>query len=277
MIKSIYFPGKEYATKELLFADLRVNASRIIETKKADVQKSFEKGFIFDGFLLPGADDVTKVGPHMKDGYIYAVINTTNYLDSHQDVHFPSLWNKSIKDNAGKLYYVADHEIKLNTVIAWPEDVNAMVKTVPWAFVGKSYEGNTEALIYEIDKTKIVNKTAAQIIAEKRPVQNSVRMMYVKIKLAMNSDNPLDAEAKTYFDTRINEIANKQDALDLGYFFGVEEAKIIKEGSMVINGSNDATPIRQKYFEPVDTTQTTIEPPGGTQKTETIFINPNFY
>ncbi len=42
--------------------------------------------------------------------------------------------------------------------------------------------------------------------------------------------------------------------MENGYFFGVEEAKIILEGSMVIRGSNDATPIRQKLDEAVSDT-----------------------
>ena len=246
MILCKQFPDKEFASKEEVFTELRKNAAKIITLKKAQIQKSYLKGNAFNGFLIDLKDDAAKVGPQMKDGFIYPVINTTNYMDSHDDCHFPGIWKRTVNDQAGKIYYVTNHDLEIGDIIAWPEDVNMMVKTVPWSFVGKDYQGSTEALIYEIDKAKITNEDALDIIDKKRPVQNSVRMQYVTIKLAMNSENKDDITYKTYWDARIDEIANKDVAIEQGYFFGVEEAKIICEGSMVIKGSNDATPIRQK-------------------------------
>lgn len=270
MIICKQFPDKTFTTKEEVFAELRENAEKIIALKKAPTDKSITTQVTF---LAKGLDTV-KVGPQMKDGFCYPVINTTKYMDSHDDVHFDGIWNKSIKEQQGKLFYVADHTVSIDNVIAWPEDVNAMVKSVPWSFIGENFEGNTEALIFEIDKTKIVHPKALQIINEKRRVQNSVRMQYVKIKMAMNSDAKEDIEYKTYFDSRINDIANKEKAIEQGYFFGVEEAKIVTEGSMVIFGSNGATPIRQKNEDAGDTTSEIIEPPLAL-KTVTQFINPN--
>ena len=278
MIKSIYFPGKEFANKEQLFAALKVECEKIIALKKAEIHKSFFKGYPSDGFLLKDATDASKVGPHMKSGYIYPVINTTRYMDSHDDVHLDGLWDRSAKEQQGKLYYVADHKIEVGKIIAWPEDVLVMVKSIPWSFVGKDFEGNTEALIYEIAKDKIAMGEAKDIIEQKRPVQNSVRMQYVTIKLGMNSDSKDHVEYKAYFDKHINTIANKNVAEERGYFFGVEEAKIVKEGSMVILGSNDATTIRQK--DGVDTLASDEhknEPVVHTTQKETTFINPNLY
>ena len=270
MITCKQFPDKTFATKEEVFAELRENAERIIALKKAPTDKSINTQVTF---LNKGGDTI-KIGPQMKDGFCYPVINTTKYMDSHDDVHFDGIWTKSIKEQQGKLFYVADHTVSIDNVIAWPEDVNAMVKSVPWSFIGENYTGNTEALIFEIDKAKIVHPKALQIINEKRRVQNSVRMQYVKVKLAMNSDAKDDVESKAYYDSRINDIANKDVAEAQGYFFGVEEAKIVTEGSMVIFGSNGATPIRQKIDDAGDTTSETIEPPLAL-KTVTQFINPN--
>ena len=71
---------------------------------------------------------------------------------------------------------------------------------------------------------------------------------------------------KSYFDSRINLIANKEVALEQGYFFGVEEAKINKEGSLVLQGSNDATEIiYHDDNEPLGGTQSKIEPDKSTQ------------
>lgn len=259
MIYCKYFPDKKFATKNEVFAELRKHEKIIIGAKKAGVFKSYEKIDYSLGFMLKTADvEIGKTGPQMKDGFIYPVINTTRYMDMHDDVHFDGLWNKSVKEQQGKLYYVADHEIKVNSIIAWPGDVKVMTKSIPWSFVGKDYPGNTEALIYEIDKKNIVHEKAREIIDEKRPVQNSVRMMYMKIQLGMDSGRKDDAQYKAYYDSKIGDIVNREVVEEQGYFFGVEEAKIIKEGSMVIFGSNDATTIGQKndiHIEPLLSTQ----------------------
>lgn len=279
MIKSAYFPGKEFATKQELFSALRNNVEKIISLKKMEIYKSLYKGYSTDSFLFKDLAETVKVGPHMKDNYIYPVINTTRYMDSHDDVHLDGIWDRSVKEQQGKLFYVADHSIEIGKIIAWPEDVTAMVKTIPWTFVGKDYTGSAEALIYEINKEKIVMDAAKQIITEKRPVQNSVRMQYVTIKMGMNSDAKEDIEYRAYYDKHVNTIVNKEVAEARGYFFGIEEAKIIKEGSMVILGSNDATAIRQK--EEIGTTVSTEHKSESAaqvaQKTKTIFINPNLY
>lgn len=271
MIKSSQFPDKTFASKDELFAELRANADKIIKCKTSEIYKSIEKGVHFNGFITRVNDTESKAGPHMKDGYCYPVINTTKYLDSHDDVHLDGIWNKSAKEQNGKLFYVADHEIKTNTIIAWPDDVNVMVKSVPWSWVGKDYPGNTEALIYEINKSAIVNATAKDIIENKRPVQGSVRMQYVKVSMALNSTAKEDIVYKANWDKWIGEIANADVAHEQGYFFAVEEAKIVKEGSMVPFGSNDATPIQQRKEGAGDTTPEHIEPVEPTTHKESIF------
>lgn len=277
MITCKQFPDKQFTSKADVFAELRKNAEKIIALKKAETQKSFEKGSI-TGFITDLKNEALKVGPQMKDGFIYPVINTTNYLDSHDDVHFPGIWKRTVSDQAGKIHYVTDHELKVCSIIAWPADVNMMLKSVPWSFVGKDYPGNTEALIFEINRDVITDEDVIDIITKKRPVQNSVRMQYVTIKLAMNSDHKDDITYKTYWDAKIDEIANKDVAIEQGYFFGVEEAKIINEGSMVIKGSNDATPIRQKEEAGTTTSdEHKTEPENPSTQNVTKFINPNLY
>lgn len=278
MIKSHYFPEKTFATKEELFAELRSNVDKIIAVKTSEVYKSHEKGYDIGGFLLKNADTTVKVGPQMKEGYVYPIINTTLYLDSHDDLHLNGIWDRSAKEQQGKLFYVTDHEIKVTSIIAWPADVSVMVKSIPWSFVGKDYPGNTEGLIFEISKDKIVHGAAKGIIEEKRPVQNSVRMQYVKINLALNSDAKENIDYKMCWDKHIDTIANKDVAEQRGYFFAVEEAKIIKEGSMVVFGSNDATSIRQKEEAGTTTSdEHKTEPPNPGTQNVTKFINPNLY
>ena len=267
--------NKSFDTQTEMFKELKDNEENIINLKKAAIFKSCDKGQFTPSMAIVKADEATKAALNMKDDYIYPVINTTKYMDSHDDVHFDGIWTKSLKDNKGKLYYVTDHLLSVNSVIAYPKNVKAYAKMLPWAMVGKDFEGETQALIYEIKKSDIVNDGALKAIESGNDLQNSVRMQYVKIKFAVNSDDKDYADNKAYFDARIDSIANKAEVLKQGYFYGVEEAKIQKEGSMVLFGSNDATPILQNTDEPGKTTLSDInEPSKDTQsKNNNLMLN----
>ena len=252
-MKTIYIQelNKTFTNKEELFKALKDNEQKIISLKKATVYKSAEKGQFASGSL--NASEIKSDFDWMKKGYFYPIVNTTNYYDSHGDVHFPALWNKTIKEQSGRIHYVLDHELKVGSVIAWPDNVGLMLKPIEWSAVGKDYPGTTEALILEVAESDIVNQDAKSVYSAKRSVQGSVRMSYVTIKLGINSDAKEYVENKAYYNSRINEIANRQDVEDAGYFFGIEEAKLIKETSMVLFGSNDATSI--VYPDAVDDTK----------------------
>jgi uncharacterized protein (UPF0212 family) len=273
MIKCKQFPDKTFSSKEDLFKALRENVDKIIALKKAAIQKSCDKGYPLFSFLTKEFD-ATKADFQMQDGFIYPVINSTRYLDSHDDVHFDGIWKKSLKEQQGKLFYVADHDLKLASVIAYPNNVKSFTANIPWSFVGKNYEGETEALIFQIAKDKIVSVIVKDAIEKEVPLQNSVRMQYVKIKLGINSDAKEDVDFKAYFDSKIDLIANKDVALEQGYFFGVEEAKIVHEGSMVLFGSNDATSILTTQ-EAAKIGTLDNEPLKNTQKDATLRACPN--
>lgn len=232
---------KEFATKEELFSELKRNESKILSLKKAQKYESALKGQVssVEAFLKP--ESATKAGLQTKSGFVYPVINTTKYMDAHDDVHFDGLWTKTLKEQEGKIYYVANHSLKIDDVIAWPEDVKAFVAKVDWRTVGKDYDGQTEALIFEIPEDKIQKESALKAIKDRRKVQGSVSMIYVKIMLGIDSNEKDYAPNKAFFDAHINEIANKEKVMEQGYFFGVTEARIYKEGSLVLAGSNDAT------------------------------------
>ena len=259
-MKTIHIPelNKTFTDREELFKALKDNEQKIISLKKATVYKSAEKGQFASGSL--NASEIKSNYDWMKKGYFYPIVNTTNYFDSHGDVHFPALWNKTIKEQSGRIHYVLDHELKVGSVIAWPDNVGLMLKPIEWSAVGKDYPGTTEALILEVAESDIVNQDAKSVYSAKRSVQGSVRMSYVTIKLGINSDSKEYLENKAYYNSRINEIANRQEVEDAGYFFGIEEAKLIKESSMVLFGSNDATSI--VYPDAVDDTKgDNITPP----------------
>lgn len=230
-----------FTTKEELFRALKMNESKILSLKRASIYESEKKGQIAPLELLKTED--AEKAEFTKSGYVYPVVNTTNFYDSHQDVHFPGIWNKSAREQNGRIHYVFDHDLKVSSVIGWPSDVNILVKSIPWSYLGYNYPGNTEALIYEIEEAKIENQAALDVFKKRKPVQNSIRMQYETIRLGINSNEKEYAENNQYYHSRIGEIVNRDAVEEYGFFFGVETAKIIKEGSMVLFGSNSATPI----------------------------------
>lgn len=264
--------NKDFADKAEMFEALKHNESRIIAIKKAQVFKSAEKGqiSILGVYLKP--DTANKAGIETKEGYVYPVINTTKYMDSHDDVHFDGIWKKTINEQLGKIFYVDNHSFKNDDVIAWPEDVQVFTKMIAWKDLGRDYEGETQALIYAIPENKIVKANAKKSIVEKRPLEGSVSMRYIKIEMGIDSTAKQDVQYKKFFDTHIDDIANKEDVKKQGYFFGVTEAKIAGEGSMVLKGSNPITPII--YNEPSSDTHGKQEPPASTQKNVLLnFLN----
>lgn len=234
MIKSIEFPNRTFESKSELFAALKKDCSKLVEMKKATVKHSDP--------IENGLTTAVKAA-NMQEGYIYPIINTTNYMDSHSDVHIDGIWNKSVQDQQGKVMYIINHQLEVGKVIAFGQDVEMRLETFNWPDLGKEYQGQTQALVFKTKLFDYSNEDAAKIIKAKMPVENSVRMQYVKIDMAINSDDPDYKNEKATWLKYIDRIANKGRAIEQGYFWAVTEAKIYKEGSMVLAGSNDATPI----------------------------------
>lgn len=229
---------KDFSTKEEMFKELVKNESKISDLKKATLKNT-------DSINVFGIkdNDSIKALSFVKEGYVYPIINTTNYFDSHGDVHFPNLWNKSLKDKSKKIFYVLEHELELDSVIAFPNDVNAFVKNVNWSDLGLSYNGQTQALIFEIPKDKIRIEKVAELFKEQVSFENSVRMRYIQVQLAINSTSSDYTKQYELWKSRIDLVANKDVAIENGYMWCIDEASIEKEGSLVLFGSNDATPV----------------------------------
>ena len=249
--------NKSYNTKKELFKALKQNEEDLISIKKKTIFKSCDKGQVlnFNPTLLKAIDADKN---DLDDNFYYIAVNTINILDSHNDLHVKGIWNKTAKDQQGKNYLVADHDLKLKSVIAKPKDIEMVIMDISFKSIGKDYEGSTEALVYKIAKDKI-NKEYEEYLNDN--VQSSVRMQYVKIDLALNSDDKEDAEYKKTFDKYIADITNKEDFEEINYFWVVKEAKNVNESSLVLFGSNSATGLIEP---PLKDTQSNIEPPKGT-------------
>ncbi len=252
--------NKTFSDKEAMFKELAQNEEIIIDAKKSEVYKSIDKGVQLvtnQESIKKALESTTNKGIKFDNDYYYFVVNSANILDSHSDVHVDGNWNKNVKDQQGKVYLVFDHSLKRSDIIAMRKDVEMFTASIQFSLLGKSYEGETYSLVYKVAKDKIVNKEAKEWLQEGHELEASVRMQYIKMESAFNSDNPDYAKQKATFDEYYPLIANKEDFDEINYFWVVKEAKNVFESSLVLFGSNSATGvINNKDIEAVNDTST---------------------
>lgn len=231
--------NKTFTDKKGLFSALKAAKQELIAAKKAVIKNS-------DPVLAGMSFISTKKGSTPKEisfgDYVYPVINTINYLDSHKDMHLWGIWDKSAKEQNNKVYYLINHDLSIGKVISYPRDVEIMVKEMSWKDLGFNFSGKTQALIFKAKLTEQSNKDAYDAIKAGESIQNSVRMQYVRMDLAINSNDKDFREEKTVWDKYSPNTVNKE-ALGEDYFWAVYEAKIYMEGSAVLFGSNESTPV----------------------------------
>ena len=271
--KSIHFPDREFETKEELFKALKDNLSIIVDQKKGKVYESYKKG----QSINMKAIDVSKFDIEQQkalkldDNYYYVAFNSTRILDSHDDVHIDGIWKKTIQEKQFKNYVVTDHELEVLNTVVRKEYVEIFTAKVPFSVLGKSYQGNTEVLIYKFPKDKVMMPIIKEWLDSGDELQGSVRMKYIKFLFCLDSNNPEDAEFKANYDKYIDYIANKDDFEYIPYFFAILEASNEKESSFVLYGSNQVTGMletqrsQEEKTEADTITSETIEPSVDTQ------------
>lgn len=236
--------NKKFESKSEMFKELFENKDLIIESKKAEIYKSIDKGlkFVTDqkGIEKAFNNELNKELKFDSD-YYYFVVNSANILDSHGDMHAEGNWEKTVKEQQGKVYLVFDHNLKRSEIIAMRKDIEMFTAKVPFSLLGKDYEGETYSLIYKVKKDKIVNKEAKEWLEQSHELEASVRMQYVNIMTAFNTDEKEYAKQKETWDMYYPQIANKNEFNEIDYFWVVKEAKNVYESSLVLFGSNSAT------------------------------------
>lgn len=268
---------KDFKSKDDLFKYVRENKSLLIDAKKSEIYKSIEKGtsVVTNQSAISKIADTTKSFEVDKD-YYYFVVNSSNILDSHLDMHIDGNWEKTVKEQQGKTYLVFDHELRRSDIIAMRKDVEMFTAYIPFKSIGKYYEGSTYCLIYKVHKSKIINQEAKQWLEAGYDFEASVRMQYMDIDVAMDSDHKDDVKAKEVFDKYYPLIANKEDYDSIDYFWIVKQAKNVLESSLVLFGSNSATGRIEENKEPSNHSEI-IEPTKVTHEEKKNIINVNFY
>lgn len=256
-------------TGKSLFDFLVKNEAVIFQAKKSEIKKADAAYsiplYINDkGELISKAEvQETQIDPTKLK--VVVVINTTNWFDSHDDVHIPGLWKKSLSDNKKTGFLLLkSHMRDFEFIIA--DGCQGEARPMSWKDVGVNLPGNTEALVF----TGIIDSARNEYMFgqyQKGYVKkHSVGMQYVKMVTCINDDDyPVQKEN---WDKYFPMVANADEAEANGYFWAILEAKIM-EGSAVVFASNCVTPTLETELlgtknEPLASTQE--EPPFDTIK-----------
>tara|TARA_R100001510_G_C7655052_1_gene213984 strand:- start:1461 stop:2249 length:789 start_codon:yes stop_codon:yes gene_type:complete len=241
MITVEEFQNKAFSDQGELFKALRENKASLIAQKK--MATKFADPIFFSPFVMEGEKmkafkaDTVDVG-NIKTLSMDLAINTTNLMDSHSDVHIPGLWTKSLKEKKD-YYLIQEHAMKFDSIIT--DEVVASAVMMNWKDLGANYPGQTQVLLFKVNVGNERNPFMFGQYAKGYVKNHSVGMRYMKLDLGINSESKWDAEEKEIWDKYIDQVANREQAEDKGYFWAVTEAKVV-EGSAVPMGSNWVTP-----------------------------------
>lgn len=249
----------ETKTQKERIAELIANQDEIIAQKKAAIKHG--DGFGFDPVGI--FSEVRKSSAQNDDSIrVRAVINTTNVLDSHNDVHLPGLWSKSLSENK-RIMHLQEHGGRFSDIIASGKDLKAYTETFTFRELGFNVDGETQALVFDSNVKAERNPFMFSQYTKGYVDNHSVGMQYVKVELAVN--DPDYKRENEIWNRYIDKIyIGRERAEAQGYFFAVREAKVI-EGSAVPMGSNSITPTLEMKEEPSVESDTpaiyTTEPP----------------
>lgn len=235
------------------------NKSKLIAAKKAQIKKA--DGIIVLSNRLSDTGATKQIAESDTVINRKLVINTTNWLDSHGDVHIKGLWKKSLSENK-MIMLLQEHQMAFDKIISDETELKAYTEEFTFKDLGQDMPGSTQALVFDATIKQENNPYMFGMYKKNKVRNHSVGMQYVKIALAVNSESY--PEEKAVWDKYFADIANKELAEKQGYFFAVTEAKVI-EGSAVPIGSNTVTPTLEpekstpNHTEPSDDTLKTIE------------------
>lgn len=276
-IKIKSFANKDDQYKWLVENLPALNAQRRSEPKKADPLMFVSYAIDERGERIKAESNDSGTQEATTDTGVIkvrCVINTTNLLDSHCDVHLPGIWKKSIQE-LKQMFLCYEHTLTYKGILS--DEIKVYTKKISWKELGFDFEGETEALVFDVVMKKEFIYEENRFMYDRykagKVYNHSVRMQYIKEYFCLNSEDANATQYKENWDKYRPMVANGEDADARGWFYAVTEAKII-EGSAVVRGSNCATPTMevedcedkgQADNNSLDNTEEN-EPPQGTQK-----------
>lgn len=256
-----------------------LKAQRRSEAKRTDGMSFGFKSFAVNekGERLK-VENGSVVNPPEDNGKIKVkvIINATNILDSHTDLHLPGIWKKSLSEKK-LLYLCQEHDLSFKGIIS--DEVKAYTENISFKDLGYTYEGTSECLVFDAVICKERNEYMYYQYLKGYVRNHSVRMEYVKEYFCTREGLYDGADAVQYVENwnkYAPMCANQSDLESVNWFYAVAEAKVKDEGSAVVKGSCFTTPTlevteQKQAGKPLDNYHKE-EPPAGTQKRK-IFIN----
>lgn len=180
---------------------------------------------------------------------VKAIINTTNVIDSHMDLHLQGIWNKTVKDNPYNPV-LKQHENKFESVIA--NKAKNFNQNMNFKDIGVDIDFAMQANcnIFTVDKNKqplMFDKYSSGEVE-----QHSVGMIYVDLDIAYYDES--SQKEMDFFDSMLLQCINPEIAEESGYLWVIREAKK-REGSAVVFASNPITPtLYVKNYQPQSST-----------------------
>lgn len=242
-------------------------AQKRMELKTKDCMTPYN-ALLFDskGSAIKANTAMTDLPDQLK---ARVIINTTNIMDSHLDVHYPGIWKKSLSENS-MIMHLQEHMRGFKYIISDGGELKAYAKNFTWKEIGYDFKGITEALVFDSTIKKVGQKPRCEFMYEqyaKGYVRNhSVGMYYMKMVLCINEpDNEYYGAEFEAWEKYFPDVVNQEFALEKGFFWLHKEAKVI-EGSAVPLGSNFATPTLDNNLKGEPGNHSKHEPDPSTQK-----------
>lgn len=205
---------------------------------------------------------------------VKALINSTNVIDSHRDLHLNGIWNKTVNDNRFTPILKCHERIFESVIANKGKNYNEQMN---FKDIGVDVDFEFQANISQFFIDKNSQPLMWSKYANGEVMQHSIGMMYVDYDIAYYDE---DSEKEmNFFNEMKKQAINPEVADEYGYIWVVREAKK-REGSAVVFGSNPLTPtLWIKNYEPQRSTREKTEPSyiGTQDKSINKFINPNLF
>jgi hypothetical protein len=247
------FQDKVFTDKMDLVRFMRKNYDDLLGLKKLEYKTKSEpkiNDLLLGKSFMPTIESITNDIIEIK-----AVVNTTNIIDSHMDLHMDKIWNKTVMDNPFT-HHLKQHEQKFESVISGK--ARQYNETMNFLQLGLNKDFATTANInhFTIDKKK--DPFMFDKYANGEVLEHSVGMSYVSLDLAYYDED--SQKNMDFFELAKSMAVNPEIADENGYVWVVYEAKK-REGSAVVFGSNSVTPtLSVKNYEPLTSTLNKAKP-----------------
>ena len=115
---------REFENKTEAFKALKEAKDTIIASKKIEIKSSEKLGGVP---LRPFKVKDAIKGLDNSEGMIHIVVSTTNVIDSHDDVHVKGCFNKTAKEQVGKVALCVDHDLSIMGIAVRKEHIKLSV------------------------------------------------------------------------------------------------------------------------------------------------------